>query len=131
MVAGGVELKVTFSSGRWPDHPRMGTPGLAHGAPRGQRPRGSRQSEQRYEQANRELKREFVERISLCQRLLPRPAAPVDDLLSLKYSPASGEDRERAGGACAWPISLRHSPASGEDRDPPGRILLAAAPAGK
>jgi len=36
--------------------------------------------------------------------------------INLKYSPASGEDRDGAGQACPWPINLKYSPASGEDQ---------------
>ena len=39
------------------------------------------QWQQRYEAANRELKRELAERIGLCQRLLRRPVPQVDELL--------------------------------------------------
>ncbi|MCY2988394.1 MAG: PD-(D/E)XK nuclease family transposase [Planctomycetota bacterium] len=39
------------------------------------------ESQQRYEAANRELKRELAERIGLCQRLLRRPTLQVDELL--------------------------------------------------
>jgi hypothetical protein len=57
------------------------------------------QWQQRYEAANREreaakgeLKRELAERIGLCQRILRRPACPVDELLGLSVE----ELREQA-----------------------------------
>ena len=50
------------------------------------------QWQQRYEAANRELKRELAERIGLCQRILRRPASQVDELLGLSVE----ELREQA-----------------------------------